>query len=309
MSESASPLVSLVITTRDEERNITTCLRSIVAQTYSPIEVIVVDNSSRDDTTVLARAYTDKVFDVGPHRGAQANFGMLSVAQGEYVMYVDADMILAPALISACVRTLASEETVALQIPEIVLGRKFLSRVRRFERTFYDGTVIDAARFFRRDALQRAGGFDESLNMVDDWDLDKRIRQIGAVKVLPSPLLPSEGGDSWELAPFIKQRGVDPHAHSAVVFHNESEFQLRRYLGKKNYYANWLRPYKEKWAGDPDVRKQVGFGYRYFGVFFENGKWRRLMRHPVLAGGLYFLRFAVGGVYLLKLLRSEGRLK
>lgn len=305
MSSESNPLVSVVVTTKNEERNIETCLRSLLVQTYAPIEIIVVDNSSTDRTKEIARSLTDKVFDRGPQRGAQANYGMLTVAGGPYVMYVDADMVLSPGLIEACVGRMSREDCVALQISEIILGRRFLSRVRRFERSFYDGTVIDAARFFRSDALRRVGGFDESLNMVDDWDLDKKVRQIGPIVLLSADADASTDGRGWELAPFIQQRGVNAYAHRTVVFHNESDFRLGLYLRKKNYYANWLSAYERKWRNDPDVRRQLGFRYRYFGVFLENGHWRRLVRHPLLTAGMYFLRLAVGGVYLSKKLRSN----
>lgn len=60
-----SPIVSVVVTTKNEERNIETCLRSFLAQTYAPIEIIVVDNGSTDRTKEIARKYTDQVFDRG----------------------------------------------------------------------------------------------------------------------------------------------------------------------------------------------------------------------------------------------------
>ena len=44
--------------------------------------------------------------------------------------------------------------------------------------------------------------------------------------------------------------------------------------------------------------KTLHIVYRYFGVFVENGKWRRLLRHPILAAVMYFERIAVGFTYL-----------
>ena len=47
------------------------------------------------------------------------------------------------------------------------------------------------------------------------------------------------------------------------------------------------------------MRKQLGFGYLYFGVFTEGGKAFNLLRHPVLTLGMYFLRFLVGIRYVI----------
>jgi hypothetical protein len=64
-------------------------------------------------------------------------------------MYIDADMILTPTLLEECVDAMQTSSAVALYIPEIVLGNSLFAKVRRFERTFYTGTSIDACRFFR----------------------------------------------------------------------------------------------------------------------------------------------------------------
>ncbi len=57
--------------------------------------------------------------------------------------------------------------------------------------------------------------------------------------------------------------------------------------------------YQEKWGRrDPMVRKQLDFSYRFVGVFFENRKWHRLARHPLLALGMYALRMTVGVRYV-----------
>jgi glycosyltransferase involved in cell wall biosynthesis len=310
VAEAGPPeLVSVVVTTKNEEGNIETCLRSVALQSYPRIELIVVDNQSSDRTKELAGAFTDKVYDAGPERSAQRNFGMLRVARGTFAIFLDADMLLSPDLVAACVARMSEGDCVALHIPEIVLGRSYFSRVRRFERRFYDGTVVDAARFFRRDALSAVGGFDETITGIEDWDLDKKIKAIGVIALLDDRSGSGRGHvDEWELAPFVLQRGVDPSAFRSVLYHNESEFDLGRYLGKKRYYASWLAAYERKWGrDDPDVAKQLGAGYRLVGVFVENGKWRRLLRSPTLALGMCLLRAMVGATYLWERVRHRYR--
>ena len=149
------PLVSITITTKNEEKNIGNCLKSIKLQTYPNIEIIVVDNNSPDKTKQIAKRYTKKVFNKGPERSAQRNYGMISKSKGKYVMFLDADMILSPSLIESCVKVIENGKFFALHIPEVVLGDKYFSKVRRFERSFYDGTSIDGARFFAKKNLKR----------------------------------------------------------------------------------------------------------------------------------------------------------
>ena len=95
--------------------------------------------------------------------------------------------------------------------------------------------------------------------------------------------------------------GVVPSQYGGVVFHNESQFNLITYLEKKGYYSKDMNKYIEKWGrDDPDIQKQLGFGYRFFGVFVEKGKWRWLLSSPILALGMYFLRITVGIRFLLR---------
>ena len=97
------------------------------------------------------------------------------------------------------------------------------------------------------------------------------------------------------------------------LYHNEGVFNLREYLKKKSYYSQSFNKYVQKWSHidssasngiktktDPIIKKQFGFWYRYFGVFLENGKWKRFINHPQLTIGLYFLRFMVGLQYLVR---------
>lgn len=263
------PFVSVVITTKNEARNIENCLQSIRSQTFKNIELIVVDNFSEDKTAELAEKYNSKVYFKGNERSAQRNYGA-KVARGEYLIYLDADMILSPTVIEECVAKCECDNVDALYIPERIVGDGFWIKVRDFERSFYTGTVIDAVRFIRRDLFFQVGGFDETLIGPEDWDFDRKIRKIGRTGVVIVPL-----------------------------YHNEGRFSMKRYLKKKSYYTDGIQKYIKKWgSNDLETAKQVGIRYRLMGVFVEKGKWKELMKHPLFALGMYFLRFRVAISYL-----------
>lgn len=293
------PLVSIVITTKNEEKHIENCLLSIKNQSYENIEIIVVDNQSTDKTKDIAFKYTKKVFDKGPERSAQRNYGMLEKSKGDYVMFVDADMILSAGLVKSCVNEMQNSDFIALHIPEIVLGKKFFSKVRCFERSFYNGTVIDGARFFLKKEFVKVNGFDETMSGPEDWDIDKKIKQAGDIGLLQISEFEKMSDYLYDL---IYTKGINPQKYGSVIFHNEAEFDLTAYLRKKGYYAKSFDTYINKWGkDDPEIKKQFGLWYRFFGVFIENGKWQRLIMHPVLTFGLYFLRFLVGFFYLFRI--------
>jgi glycosyltransferase involved in cell wall biosynthesis len=292
-----NPLVSVVVTTRNEERNIGNCLKSIQLQTYKPIEVIVVDNNSTDETKEIALGFTDVVVDKGPERSAQRNHGIRDLANGKYAMFIDADMIMTPNLVQGCVDHISRTDSVALHVGEEVLGVGLLARVRRFERSFYSGTCVDGVRFFNRNIFCQIGGFDENLPPgPEDWDLDKRFKAIGPISLVDTGALFSE----WELTSLLQNNGAKFNRNLVGVYHNESEQSLKQYLKKKTYYSSSMKVYKEKWGpNDPDVKKQLGIIYRYLIVFVENGKWNKLIRHPVYSALMLSLRCTVGVIFVI----------
>lgn len=80
-------MLSVIVITKDEEKMIETCLDSVKWAD----EIIVADNGSTDDTIKLAKKYTDKVFIYQDNNFASLRNKAFEKAQGEWVLYVDAD--------------------------------------------------------------------------------------------------------------------------------------------------------------------------------------------------------------------------
>ena len=97
-----NPNVSIVIPVLNGEKTIKNCLTSILNQSYKDYEIIVVDNNSTDKTKEIARKYTRLVFNKGPERSVQRNFG-IDKGKGKYALYLDADMTLSKRVIEECV--------------------------------------------------------------------------------------------------------------------------------------------------------------------------------------------------------------
>jgi len=265
------PLVSVIIATKNEEKNIENCIRSIKNQTYplDKIELLVIDNNSTDRTKEIAKRFAI-VYNKGPKRASQLNFGVQE-SKGKYILYPDADMTLSEKVVEECVNKCESEGCIALYIPEKIIGRGFWIKVRDFERSFCNTTCLDAVRFVKKEKFLEIGGFDENIDFgPDDWDFNRRIKQIGDVDIIKS-----------------------------LLFHDEGVFNLERYLKKKKNYLTTFDKYIEKWGlEDPIIKKQLGVWYRLLGVFIENGKWNKLISHPILSLWMYVLRFMVGFQYL-----------
>ena len=273
--------VSVVVCTKNEERNIGRCLESLLGQKYprEDLELIVVDNKSVDRTRSIARQYTENVYrltdevdlaGVKNFRGAQLNFGA-SKATGGTIFYPDADMTFDEGLVKEATGLL--EKYDALYVPEVVHGRGLFGKIRNFERGFYNSTCVDAVRFVKKSVFEKVGGFDEKKIVFgfDDWDFTKTLKK-----------------NNHRLGSTVEK-----------LYHHEEGLTLGSYLAKKREYAKTFESYIEKWGGDdPDVRRQFSPRFRFLGVFIEGGKWRRLLSKPHLALGMFCLRILVGVSFL-----------
>ena len=174
------PLVSIIVPTRNSQATIERCLMSIRQQDYANLEIIVVDNHSRDRTRELAEKYADKIFLKGPERGAQVNFGVEKAA-GKYVYRVDSDFVLNSSVVSEAVAKSEQNGFDAIIVhntsdPSI----SFWAKVRKMERDSYKNDELNvAARFWSKEAFLAVGGFDESLVAGDDYDLHNRLANRG----------------------------------------------------------------------------------------------------------------------------------
>lgn len=257
-----NPLVSIIVTTKNEEQNIASCLKSIEKQTYANIETIVVDNASTDKTLEICKQFSVNVYNKGPERSAQRNFGA-KVSSGEHLLFLDADMELSKNVLQEYANIVKNKKIVGCVIPEESFGVGFWAACKAFERSFYLGVSwIEAARFYKKNAFTALGGYDEKITGPEDFDLSQR---------------------------FVAKYGVDSVGRTTSnIRHNEGELQLLGHLKKKMYYGRQMRRYVSKKQNAPHVQNQASLLSRY-GLFFSDPK--KLVSHPLLTFGMFFLKF------------------
>src|SRR5579884_388911 len=132
------PLVSVLIPARNEESCIEACVRSLLAQTYGPLEVLVLDDQSSDATAAIVQRLIDELpssqrgrlrllnGEPLPAQWIGKNFACYQLAlhaQGELLYFTDADTVHAPGTVRAVVDCMSRYEVQLLSAhPEYVFG-------------------------------------------------------------------------------------------------------------------------------------------------------------------------------------------
>lgn len=236
--------VSVIVTTKNEEAHIKKCLDSISTQSYKNIEIIVVDNSSVDNTKKICKIFTKLIFNKGPERSAQRNFGARK-AKGEFFLFIDADMALSKNVVKECVEKFNYINIGGIVVPEKSIGIGFWAKVKTFERSLYEGdSSIEAARFFRAKIFNEFGGYDEDITGPEDWDLPRRISKKYKIERVRSYIVHDEGRMS--IIKLIKKKyyyGLKASFYIKKHPLSETTSQVI-YLLRPAYYKHWKTLYK-----------------------------------------------------------------
>lgn len=251
--------VSVIIPTKNSGRTLQRCLESIKRQTYQFLEILVVDDKSNDDTLKIAKQFEASTLAIEGERTIAKNFASRR-ANGEFLLFLDSDMILEPTVIEECVIAINPANVGGVIIPEKSIGSGFWIRVRDFERSFYSGTKIESARFFRTREVLQVGGFDEDVITYEESTLPQKIEKLGL--------------------------RIDVRI-SSFIHHDEGNLNLKKWLKKKRYYSRTTNTYIQKYTGYSTY--QMSICYRVW-IFVHNGNWIRLLKHPDLAVGLTILK-------------------
>ncbi|MEI6969988.1 MAG: glycosyltransferase family A protein [bacterium] len=188
-------LVSIVVPTYNRSMLLPYALESTLRQTYRPIEVLVIDDGSTDETTALLdrwkREHEDAAFRVRllsqSHGGAPAarNLGLIE-SRGEFIQFLDSDDILCPEKTEASVNALKDTPAV-----DYVFSRRVNvehARMEEFARARMSNRIVTSPPspvgagkmhrmppnavlgFYRRTLCRRLGPWNESLVRHQDWE-------------------------------------------------------------------------------------------------------------------------------------------
>ncbi len=188
--------MSVIIPTLGEAGELAATLDSVVAALGSSAEIIVADAGSDDGTTEVAREAA-LVVESTPGRGRQQNAGV-ECSEGAILLFLHADTWLSLDAGTALAEAVARPEVIggcfslSLRGPSArrPIARGLALAINLRSRWFRTATG-DQAIFARRSAFQQVGGFKDH-DLFEDVIFYRRLRRLGKVVVLKSPVLTSD---------------------------------------------------------------------------------------------------------------------
>jgi len=136
------PTVSVIIPTFNRAALLPRALDSVVAQTYEPVEIVVVDDGSTDETAQVLRTYSDRVRLVNTnHKGpSHARNAGMRAATGRYIAFLDSDDSYYPAKLAAQVEIIEARPDIGMVCTEVSgvfpNGETDLRHLRRYHPTY-----------------------------------------------------------------------------------------------------------------------------------------------------------------------------
>jgi len=188
------PIVSIVIPTYNHAEFLQNALNSVLQQTFTDWEVIIVNNYSDDNTEKVVMSFNEERFQLENFRNngiiAASRNHAIKLAKGEYVAFLDSDDEWFPNKLEECFKLIENSSAEAVCHAERWVGENGYKRDMQYgpasratyQSLLYDGNAIStSAVVVKRSVLEKVGSFSESPDMVtaEDYDLWIRIVKSG----------------------------------------------------------------------------------------------------------------------------------
>ena len=251
-----SKLVSVIIPTHNRADLLPRAIESVLKQTYTNFEIIIVSDGSTDNTEAVVKKYSENDYRVKyigytPARGGNVarNTG-IEASKGEYVAFLDDDDEWLPEKLQRQVDLLDSDDSVGLVytgVHIIYVNEKVeynsMSKERGDlkKRILIDNCVgTTSTVVLRKSILQKSGMFDVKLKALQDFDLWIRIAQHSKVDVVSQPMINYYNYLGKKQISAVTQKYVDAFGYINSKYENEMRELTGDEMHQKQVQENLL---------------------------------------------------------------------
>ncbi len=197
-----TPAVSVVIVAYNKANTIRAAIQSVLAQTYTDFEILVVDDGSTDNTAAEVAPFGSRVRYLPKSNGGTGSARNLGIAQarGEFVAFLDGDDLWLPRKLELQMGAFEREPSIlAVQCSAYCVNDQLeVIEERRCSPAqdtlmdfllFHNLPAFSSAVVVQRDRFQAVGGFGTDLVILSDWDMACRLARVGTLRSLPEYLV------------------------------------------------------------------------------------------------------------------------
>lgn len=310
----AAPLVSVVVPVYNGSRYLRQALDSALAQTYRPLEVVVVDDGSTDSSPEIIASYGSRVRSLRQPNGgvALARNAGICAASGDWIAFLDQDDWWLPEKIEKQIALFDADATLGLVHTGVLQYRESVAafvdpvyptdgsprlRGRCYELLLLGNAIFNSSVMIRKSVLATAGMFDPSIagNTCQDYDLWLRIARHYPLGFVPEPLtvlrLHDEQG-TWDRRAMLSdelrvlERTLGPEALSTTPALRARVAELLHALGIAHLDAHaprlarpcFARALRLRWSGRLALLHAVSFlpGRSIAWIRDQRARWKKL---------------------------------
>lgn len=305
------PLVSVIIPTYNRADLITRVINNLFEQTHRNIEIIVVDDGSTDDTQARLREYGERIrivtqANAGP--AAARNRG-IEISRGGIIAFQDSDDLWMPTKLERQVALLGRlGESVPCCVCNALLPSAERPAITSFQNsllhpTEQEGLWLNPPRVLmhrfllfnqttavRRGALEKVGGFDETLRYMEDYDLALRLSLLGPFAFIAEPLVIYHRGSRGSLgqealerltcvrANIVRIRERTSEAMRANSAHAELRGPIERAVRRARRQLRVAKLGEKRVPGAATLSRLIDRADHYCGAIFDRSPWFQRMK-------------------------------
>tara|TARA_R110002096_G_scaffold28177_10_gene85526 strand:- start:2679 stop:3458 length:780 start_codon:yes stop_codon:yes gene_type:complete len=253
-------LVSIVIPCYNQGAYLEETVQSVLSSTYRPIQIIIVNDGSSDNSLQIAQKLSEKHKEISvldqPNSGvAKARNTGIKAALGNYILPLDGDDLISPEYLEKAVETLEQQAEVKVVYCQAVKFNSTLQKpwkLKSFSRNkLARDNMIFVSALFRKSDFLAIGGFSEDMTMGrEDWEFWIKMLKDGG-EVIQLPFI----GFYYRLTPQSKRKktGTNQKKRERIAYLNAHHlpFFERELNGPLRFQRTWSKPYNTllKWLG------------------------------------------------------------
>ena len=186
--------VTVALTVCNSEKRIGSCIKSILAQTISDFEVLVIEDPPFDRTDKIIAAFKDKRIS---HIKNNIKLGLsgsrnkgLELAKGKYIFFTDDDCVVSPTWIEQGLIYIKENDCIGVEGKTYYVSEKYTPTMSdNVVENKTGGQFPTCNMVYKKSVLNDIGGFDERYTYMEDRDLALRAKRLGRIDFNPSMIV------------------------------------------------------------------------------------------------------------------------